>query len=352
MCDQIQDIKDELAVMLRQEGMHYMCPDYMAHERGWYSDKKDDDDDDEIEQLQQSMSIKVCNIDPELRESICSVSAFDCHDNNCYSNGVVKSVSTPDVMDLQHSHPDVVDGCRHRRQSDTVKSTTTASTAVVAADASEQTFRFWRQQMFDWACMVVDTFNIDRNAVAMSFNILDRFVAIEIETPNSPPVTRDDYQLFSMVSLYIVVKLIESYPQKLTTQALVDMSRNFYSKEVIEITEIEICTALNWRLHAPTAIGYCRLFINLLPSYAIDAMSKQMIITATTLTEIAVSDSYFVSYKPSLVGLAALIHAALMDGIPKDAIMVLCNHLEGLITVENNEEFRSVYTQLEKLYCQ
>lgn len=301
-----EDVFDQLRVVVRQERLHYQCSDYMMHER--------------LGDQEQHSTYS---------EGGDSISGVD--DLACCKGYVVKSASTSDVMELQQSHPDPVPDPSH--------------------SSSGQTFSFWRQQMFDWACMVVDTFQMDRQAVAMSFNLLDRFIAKELLTPGSPPVTRDDYQLFSMVCLFIVVKIVESFPQKLNIQALVAMSRNFYPREVIEATELEICNALNWRLHSPSAIGYVRLYLELFPSDVKESMSRDVIVTATTLTEIAVSDSIFVAYKPSLVGLAATIHAARLDGISNDTILEFCNDLDDIVSIKNNEDFRFVYLQLEKLYC-
>jgi Cyclin, N-terminal domain len=334
MMYQIEEIKDEIAALIHNEEKYYLCYDYMSSDRHILKQNS----------WEQQIVIKICNIDPEYTDiqSLHHVDSFDCH-HMVKQHNVFKSISTGDVMDLQQhqeSHTNVVVDMIEQQQQQ-------------QQQEEEKSFQHWRKQMFDWACMVVDTFRIDRQAVAMSFNLLDRFVAIELNTPGAPPVTRDDYQLFSMVCLYIVVKLIESNTQhhKLSTSALVEMSRNFYSKEVIEATEYEICNALNWYLHAPTAIGYCRLMIALFPEEIIDKMSKEMIITATTLTEIAVSQSCFVSYKPSLVGLAAVVHAARLDGISKESIMDMCKQLDGLISIENNDEFRLIYSELEKLYC-
>lgn len=322
MTDQVEEIKCQLAVMIQQERIHYQCCDYVSSQHQIITSTEQLLFDTSLTEFENNNQIIVRPYrDWEISEK-----------TSPKSSCVVKSVSVQDVKELHYNYDQ-------------------SGLNQPIIDQYKQSFGYWRQQMFDWSFMVVENFRIDRLAVALSFNLLDRFVAREIQSPYTPPVTRDDYQLFSMVCLYIASKTVDSFPCKLNIQALVDMSRNFYTKEVIESTELEICNGLNWFLNPPTAIGYCRLMLDLFPSSALKGMSKQMAITTTTLTEIAVSDHFFLTFKPSLVAVAALIHAAHMDGIPNTYIMEFCLNLEDFITVENNADFNAVFLQLEKLYC-
>lgn len=210
---------------------------------------------------------------------------------------------------------------------------------------------FWRQQMFDWSVTVLDSFGIDREASAVAFNLLDRFLAAE-SSKGGPEITRDDYQLYSMVCLYIAVKINEPYPRKLSVQVLVDMSKDFYSKEVIESTEREVLEGLNWRLATPTAVSYVRLFQDLLaPSSAPFPSTTRYHLQATayTLTELAVGDAFFVSYPNSCVGLAALLLAANLEPtIDESQVHDFLLHTQSVVDTETSE-FRAVYRQLEKL---
>ena len=63
---------------------------------------------------------------------------------------------------------------------------------------STDSLQFWREQMFDWSCMVADSYGVmDRTAViANSFHLLDRYVDSEL-TSNSLPITREDFQLLA-----------------------------------------------------------------------------------------------------------------------------------------------------------
>lgn len=288
----MQETLDQIAMLLRQEQTIYRCIDYMSHER------------------------------PSMVDTYCNNMVDECanlvHDRSAVVMSKVSStVSISDVKGVTESNG-------HR----------------------DHTFTFWRHQMFDWACMVVDSYSMDREVVAVSFNMLDRYITFESSKPTAPPITRDDYQLFSMTCLYLSVKILESYPRKLSVQTLVDMSKNYYTKETIEATERDILQALNWYLHAPTGMTYARLLAKLFPSTS----SQHMQATAATLTEIAVADSFFVACKPSVVGLAAVLHAARLDGIPDSLIEQFQANLQGMIPMKHCPEFRMVYLQLEKLF--
>lgn len=213
---------------------------------------------------------------------------------------------------------------------------------------------FWRQQMFQWSLTVLDSFSMDREAAAVAFNLLDRYISFEC-SKGGPAITRDDYQLYSMVCLYIAVKINEPYPRKLSVRALVDMSKNFYSEDVIEATERDILEALCWRVATPTALCYVRLLLEDLPVSTFEASRRKNAYdhfqaSAITLSEIAVGDAFFVSYPNSCVGLAALLHAAHLEpSITDRCVRELVLRAQSIVDTETSE-FRAVYAQLEKLW--
>ena len=211
-----------------------------------------------------------------------------------------------------------------------------------------ESFRFWRQQMFDWSCMVIDSFGMDREIVAICFDILDRYVAKESSNPNAQEITRDDFQLFSMTSLYLAVKVLEPYPRKIGLDALVDMSRGFYTEEDIAVTEREILMTLQWHISPPTALAYSRMLWDLFPAQ----ISSSTKLTCSTLTEIAVADSFFLPHRKSLIGLASVLISARLHGLPDAAMREFLAQIEDLIPIQGNDEFAAVFRQLELLYCQ
>jgi hypothetical protein len=284
------EVRDQLAVLLQQEDTIYRCRcDYMAHERP---------------------------------SAVASSIVEECA--NLVTDNMRKSRSSSSISDVK----DVDNGSALSRPYD-------------------QTFTFWRQQIFDWGVMVVDSFGMDREAVAVAFNLLDRYIVYESAKPQAPEITRADYQLFAMTCLYLAVKILESYPKKLSIQALVDMSKNYYSQSVIEQTELDILQALQWRLHAPTGMSFARMIAKHFPKSV--EISCHMEAKIMTLTELAIADSFFVTCKTSTIGMAAVLHAARLEGIQDSCIRELLANLNGLIDI-HCEDFLTVYAQLEKLY--
>jgi hypothetical protein len=300
----MEETRDQIAVLLHQEQHHYACSDYMAHERATTAPASLD---------YMSMLEECANVVNDL------------------------SFSPKDPLPL-NKVPSAV--C--------VQNLLEPVTASASAKPKQQqpAFGYWRQQMFDWACIVVDKFGMDREVVAMSFSILDRYIAKE-SSGSSASITRDDFQLFSMTCLYLVIKITVPYPRKLGVEALVDMSRGFYSSEDIAQTERDVLKALEWHVHPPTAMGFCRLYWSFLPQEP----SIEMQMTCATITDITVADPLFVSHKPSAIGLAAVLHAARLDGADKKTTEGFLSNLEGLVSTSNNQDFDFAYHHLEKL-CQ
>jgi Cyclin, N-terminal domain len=335
----VETTRDQIHALLHREVQsHYQCVDYMAHERP-----------SALDMASCSSILEECSNVVFDRASSESDSDDDVimdqsnsSSNSSSRSGVIKvqsSLSIRDVKDLDQS------------------SSAVSSSVSSSASSNPQSFTFWRQQMFDWACMVVDGYGIERETVAVSFNLLDRFVAIELaKIPHgAPPITRDDYQLFAMTCLFIAIKVLETFHKKLPVQIFVDMSKNYYSKEVIEATERDILHALQWYVHAPTALSYARLLLQLFDGNATVHVSRRMQAAIVTLTELAVSDSFFVACRPSTIGLAAVLHAARMEGYSDAVLQQFHSGLQeatasASTSTKDCAEFRTVYRQLEKLY--
>jgi hypothetical protein len=298
----MEETRDQIAILLHQEQHQYACSDYMAQYRAASAPVSPDF---------MSMLEECANVVNDL-----SFSPTGSADKQ-----VIKSPSATCVRELMEP------------------------VTAASKPKPQPAFGFWRQQMFDWACMVVDSFEMDRELVAMSFSLLDRYIA-KGASRSSTAITCDDFQLFSMTCLYLVIKITAPYPQKLGVEALVDMSKGFYSSEDVTLTEQDILTTLQWHVHPPTAMGFCRLFWSFLPQDP----SADMQMNCATLTEITVADPLFVSHKPSVIGLAVVLHAARLAGVNKKTTEGFRYNLDGLVSTSNNEDFDFVYQHLEKLY--
>ena len=235
----------------------------------------------------------------------------------------------------------------------------------------------WRHQMVDWACAVCQVFNINESVLEIAFNILDRYVTIELtqdEKGGSIPVTREDFQLFSMVSFYISSKVSNRY-QKLKLYDLIDMAQGYYTEADITTTERDILTALNWHVHPPTIIDYCDVYLNLFPRQQQDGRQNDMeysIISSQSslyseicvaekemleykcecIAENVLDDEFFLDKSNSVTALAIVLLATdASRGCGRDptALQTFLLNVQGVVNV-HKPQFDSVLRRLER-FC-
>ncbi|KAL3905673.1 MAG: hypothetical protein SGARI_004346, partial [Bacillariaceae sp.] len=181
----------------------------------------------------------------------------------------------------------------------------------------------WRHQMFDWTCSVCQGVvgeEHSRTVVATTFSILDRYLAVVLskETDELLSVSREEFQLFCMVSLYIAAKtLISAAHNKLTIATMVCISRQVYSAQDITATERDILLALDWHVNPPTVSCFCRLFLELFPLEVQDwdvrmendapPMRSMARHQCEYLAELALDDVFFLDKAATTVGLAIVV---------------------------------------------
>ena len=190
----------------------------------------------------------------------------------------------------------------------------------------------WRLKMTDWAYDVVDQFSVDREAVAVALNYVDRFMVFHCENNEATLVTKRIFQLLTLTSLYLAIKLHGSISYhkngartKPTLQVFVEMSENRFTTAVIEQMEFQLLTKLKWRLNPPLSVNFVYYLLDLLPNWvttdgvhgsyrrmrsAIYEVSRYM-----TETSICVSDFTFL-FMPSAIGFAAILAA--LDALEQD----------------------------------
>jgi hypothetical protein len=206
----------------------------------------------------------------------------------------------------------------------------------------------WRIQMLSWAYTATETFNIDREVVPVAFSILDRYVAMEMKSEDGCPIRREDFQLFSMVSLYIAIKTLIPF-RKLTVDTMIDMSRGFYTEEDVTLAELDILKALDWHVNPTTVIDFCRLYMRLLPSRQQEFSCGGIEATCQYLAELALNDVYFLSKPASLVALATTLIAIQRSGTTTlNETQGFLANLRGLVNIQSSE-FDSILRRLELL---
>lgn len=201
----------------------------------------------------------------------------------------------------------------------------------------------WRQQMLDWAFSVTETFSIDREIVEVAFSIVDRYLWIELERDQNFSVCREDFQLYCMVSMYIAIKALVPV-RKLTVDTLIDMSQGFYSAEAIIFQEQQMLTTLDWHVHPPTVMDFCRTYMTLFPR----SLSHEIEENCHFIAELSLGDVFFLSKASSLVALATILLVIQRCGVSVDDTHGFLENVRGLINIQSNE-FDSIYRRLECL---
>lgn len=117
--------------------------------------------------------------------------------------------------------------------------------------------QFCRNIMAKW-CFSLCTFcSYDRRMVSSVMSCVDRYVS----TPKGSRIllSRDQYQLAVMSSLYLVAKVQQT--QALEPGSIAKLSRGKYSKADIENMEIEILSTLKWFVNPQTPTHFAHEFL-------------------------------------------------------------------------------------------
>lgn len=298
----LNDSRERLEGLLRQEQQHYLCEDYIQAQ-------------DDVEPPKPMASGVV-------EECARVVSDLSCFLSNEPMHTFPSSVCVKELADSQMRSSFVKDE---------------------KSIACSKLVGFWRSQMVSWSYLVMDSFGIDREIVAVSFNILDRYVAPEMKS--NIPITREDFQLFAMTALFIGVKLLESFPCKLTALNLVEMSRGFYSAEDIATQEQEILMTLRFYLCPTTIIGFCRIYWDMFPG----TVSFRFKAFCQSLAESALSDTFFMSKKPSNIGVVVVLLAAREEGYTVSITELFLSRVHGTIETLCAKDFDVMYQRLDLL---
>jgi transcription initiation factor TFIIIB Brf1 subunit/transcription initiation factor TFIIB len=163
--------------------------------------------------------------------------------------------------------------------------------------------------MCEWSLRVSDHFQVPRQTVAVSFNLLDRFV-------EKCQCDRSAFKLAAMTTLYMASKICGS-AHKITIQSLAELSRGEFDRSHIQEMETIILQTLGWRLNPPTAQCFIDNFYYYLPVKQ-GLVSAAIYQRATFFVELALYDYAFVSKKRALLALAAMVNA--MEGLNESAV--------------------------------
>jgi len=160
-----------------------------------------------------------------------------------------------------------------------------------------------REAICAWSYRVVDHYNLPRELVSVSLAYFDRLHARHSHQESTTQFS----WCVGMASLSLTMKLHS--PKCLEVKTLIKLSRNQFNERILSEMEMTIMRSLEWYLHPPTATEFAFSLLSCLPSDQVTpSLRTEMFEWSKFLAEIAVYDCFFVPYRSSTVGLAAVLN--------------------------------------------
>ena len=195
-----------------------------------------------------------------------------------------------------------------------------------------------RSKMVEWCTQVIDYCEFSRETVAVAMSYVDRYLSaiadgrhIFTAEQRAPLHDRKEYQLLCMSTLYTAVKIRE--PLEMDAELVAELSRGTYAAADISWMEQQLLQILGWRLAGPTGLDFCQHLIELALKHGngngknTDRIAETMVDLCRCQTELATADYRFVTLKPSMVAVSAILNAieALGDAVvaPTERLVVM-----------------------------
>mmetsp|Transcript_7609 Transcript_7609/g.16514 ORF Transcript_7609/g.16514 Transcript_7609/m.16514 type:complete len:344 (-) Transcript_7609:559-1590(-) len=208
---------------------------------------------------------------------------------------------------------------------------------------TEEVSEIWREKICEWSYEVVDHFDMSREVVAVSLNLLDRFLA-------KVTCKKKEFQLAAMAALNIAIKLLERRPLKLKT--FVELSRGSFTIENLISYERYVLQVLSWHVHTPTSLSFAQNFMYLLPPSISESTRNDITDFTQFLLELSVCDYSLVPCPPSFLAFAAMLNA--IDDVGSDRFspceQAIFSKNLSLIGLEFSSEVSKVKERLRQIY--
>jgi len=191
-----------------------------------------------------------------------------------------------------------------------------------------------REAMVRWCFTVCDTFDLRRETVWIAFAILDRYLSTGRGGSARALDDRGAFQLAAITSFYTAVKITE--PAVLGMDMLLKLCHGYYREEAVTATELEILSALEFRVHCfASPIEYASRFLSL--AGIDEAVASEIMDNARAHIERATADYGFSTFRPSSVAVAVLGATLEETGVlSKKEVDMLWRNLATRIDVEES----------------
>ena len=161
---------------------------------------------------------------------------------------------------------------------------------------------------------------VDGRAVMGSMNYLDQFLAMTHRCEQCLLVDRREYQLATMMTLYISIKLHK--PLAMDASLFAEISQGCYTTCKIVSIEKSILEALEWRINGPTPQEYVSLYLGMLDphEYAYDLNTLGSLLDVSTFKcELAAGDyDLSIICTPSIIALGSMLNS--LKGMNKELL--------------------------------
>ena len=205
---------------------------------------------------------------------------------------------------------------------------------------------YCREQIVEWTFRVVDYFKIDREVVAVSLSLLDRFLAI-------CECDRATFKLAATTTLNLAVKLL--HPCKLGELGILsDLSRGEFDMSDVACMERHILQSLQWKLHPATPIAFATLLLDFIFSHQSLNLSStdvdDLYDISSFFTELSLCDYYFVGVSPSSIALASVVNA--LEGMfgPENKVAPLILSAASKLKIYTGQDLTTPSHKLWELY--
>jgi len=168
----------------------------------------------------------------------------------------------------------------------------------------------WRDYICTWSYEVVDCYEINREIVAISMSILDRFLSKHVIDSNNH-VTKNLIECAAITSLYMSIK-INASNESFSADSFFD-SAGFTKDEVFDM-ERTILNSLKWRVNPPTTeaarnmlFKYLDFPQDLFPTSQVSEIKEKIEECSQFLCERSVCDKFFISKRPSVIAFSSIL---------------------------------------------
>lgn len=179
-----------------------------------------------------------------------------------------------------------------------------------------------RAKMVLWCTKIVDFCNFERETVSIALSFLDRFLSTK--AGEQFLYNRHEFQLATLGCFFTAIKLSES--RELSLHLFSQITNGMYSVERLAKMELQILSALNWRMHPPTPLRFIHELLALpheFTSQMESLLNDNFLGVVKYQAELSTLDYFFVTQKPSMIAVAAILNALEYFNFPPDDAFII-----------------------------